>query len=42
MNTRNNFSDSVGHMGDKMRYFLFIFHSILIYNSINIGYRVTI
>lgn len=34
---------SLGHMGDKMRYsFWFIFHSIFIHSSINIGYRFTI
>lgn len=33
---------SVGHMGDKRRYFPYRFHSIFIYNSINIGHRLTI
>lgn len=49
--TRNNFNEiffvyfgnrSVGHMGDKRRYFPYRFHSIFIYNSINIGHRLTI
>lgn len=33
---------SVGHIGDKRRYFPYRFSSIFIYNSINIGHRLTI